>query len=101
MNNFSPDDFENIIENIRKKINNLVKCDDTRAIESNFNTKSMIFEKKDSEDVNGAVIVGEDNGLITVDISIPDGTVRSFILKNKNDEPGVNNIVGWFLENYK
>ncbi|MDP4087815.1 MAG: hypothetical protein Q8930_00940 [Bacillota bacterium] len=100
MSNFSPDDFEAIIDNVRKKINDFIECDNTRAIESNLNTKSMVFEARGSEEVNGAVIIGEDNGQIAVDISVPDGSVRSFILKDKNDRSGINNIIGWFRQNY-
>lgn len=99
MSSFNPDDFEKILENIRHKVSSFVECDNIRAIESNFNTKAMIFKSNGNED--GTIIVGEDNGVIAVDISVTDNNVRSFILKGKYDIEGIKNIVGWFEENYK
>ncbi|MCT8977136.1 hypothetical protein N4T77_11025 [Clostridium sp. CX1] len=99
MNNFSPDDFEEILDHIKHNINDFVDCNDIRSIESNFNTKAMVFNGKENRD--GTVIVGEDNGVIAVDISVTDNAVRSFILKDKSDTGGIENIIGWFKENYK
>ncbi|GIM30074.1 hypothetical protein CPJCM30710_27400 [Clostridium polyendosporum] len=99
MNSFNPKDFEEILDLIKGKIGTWVECDGIRPIESNFNTKSMMFRTKNS-DKEGMIIVGEDKEFIAVDISVIDGDVRSFILKDKNDVGAINNIVGWFEENY-
>lgn len=99
MSNFNPDDFEKILERIKPKISDFVECDNIRSIESNFNTKAMIFKSNGNED--GTIIVGEDNGAIAVDISVTDNNIRSFILEGKNDTEGIKNIVGWFEQNYK
>lgn len=99
MSRLNPDDFEKILEDIRNKIGDFVQCDDIRSIESNFNTKAMIFRSDGNKD--GTIIVGEDNGKIAVDISVTDNAVRSFILGGKGDKEGIKNIVGWLQENYK
>ncbi|MBC2581358.1 hypothetical protein [Clostridium sp. DJ247] len=101
MGDFSPDDFEKILDHIKHKISNFVECDDVRAIESNFNTKGMIFKSKSDSKEDGTLIIGEDKGLIAVDISVADNAVRSFILEDKRDADGIKNIVGWFEQNYK
>lgn len=100
MTNFNPKDFEKILDSIKTKIENLVECDGIRPIESNFNTKSMMFRTKNS-DKEGMIVVGEDEEFIAVDISVIDGDVRSFILKDQYDVGGINNIVGWFEQNYR
>jgi hypothetical protein len=100
MSNFNPDDFEKILEHIKKIISDLIECDNIKSIESNFNTKGMKFKSKCSTNKDGMIIVGEDNGLIAVDISTNDA-IRNFILKNQFDTEGINNIVGWFKANYK
>lgn len=99
MSRFNPDDFEKILDSIRNKISDFVQCDDIRSIESNFNTKAMIFRSDGNKD--GTIIVGEDNGKIAVDISITDNVVRSFIIGGKHDKEGIKNITYWFQENYK
>jgi hypothetical protein len=99
MSSFDPDDFEKILEHIKHEINEFVECHDIRAIESNFDTKGMIFKSNINGD--GTIIVGEDNELIAVDISVTDNIVRSFILEGKNDIDGIRNIIGWFEQNYK
>lgn len=101
MSDFNPDDFERILDHIKHKISNFVVCDDIRSIESNFNTKGMIFKAKNDPKKDGTVIMGEDKGLIAVDISVADNAVRSFILEDKSDIDGIKNIIGWFEENYK
>lgn len=100
MSDFNPHDFEKILKNIKHKISALVECDTVKPIESNLNTKSMMFKSKNNLKKDGMIIVGEDRGLIAVDISIADNAVRSFILKNQYDINGINNIVGWFEQNY-
>lgn len=99
MSRINPDDFEKILKNIKDKISDFVQCDDIRAIESNFNTKAMIFKSDGKKD--GTIIVGEDKGKIAVDISVTDNVVRSFILGGKGDKEGIKNITLWFEENYK
>jgi hypothetical protein len=99
MNNLNPDDFEEILNVIRSSINSYVKCDDTRSIESNFNTKSMLFEGNNPAE-DGTVVIGEDDGLISVDISLADGDVVSFILRDQRDLEGIKRITEWFDENY-
>ncbi|KZL90696.1 hypothetical protein [Clostridium magnum] len=101
MSDFSTDDFEEILDSIKHKISDFVLCDDIRSIESNFNTKGMVFKVKNNPRKDGTVIVGEDNGVIAVDISLADNAVRNFILDDKNDIDGIKNIVGWFEENYR
>jgi hypothetical protein len=100
MNNLNPDDFEVILDDIKHRIDNVVKCDDIRSIESNFNTKSMMFKSKDGSGREGTIITGEDKGSIAIDIDTFDGNTRSFILKDKDDSQGIQNISGWFEENY-
>lgn len=101
MSNFSPDDFEKVLDKIKHKINGFLECENTRSIESNFNTKGMVFRSENNSEKDGIVIVGEDKGLIAVDISVADNAMRSFVLKDKYDTDGIKNIVGWFEENYK
>lgn len=100
MSDFNPDDFEELLNLIRENIGNYTVCDNTRSIESNFNTKSMIFNSLDLPTMNGTVIVGEDNGYIAVDISLANGQVISFNLKNENDLEGIKRIKEWFRQNY-
>lgn len=101
MSKFTPDDFEKILSNLKSKIKDFLECENIRAIESNFNTKGMIFRSKNDPRKDGTIIVGEDNGLIAVDISVADNAVRSFILEDENDGDGIKNIIGWFEQNYK
>lgn len=100
MKNLNPDDFEEILDSLRNKISNYVECDNIRAIESNSNTKGMKFKSRDDSGREGTIIVGEDKELIAVDISLQDGSARSFILDDKKDANAVENIAGWFEENY-
>ncbi|MDP4144181.1 MAG: hypothetical protein Q8936_06800 [Bacillota bacterium] len=100
MSQLNPEDFENILDEIRHNINNLVECENTRSIESNFNTKGMVFKSKKDSKKDGTIIVGEDHNSIAVDISVADNAVRSFILEDENDKCGIKNIVGWFKDNY-
>lgn len=58
MSDFSPDDFEKILDIIKHKIGKFLECGYIRAIESNFNTKGMEFKKRDSDIEDGIIIVG-------------------------------------------
>lgn len=100
MSNFSPDDFEEILDIIHASIESYTKCDSTRSIESNFNTKGMIFNSINTPMMDGTIIVGEDNGYIAVDISLANGQVISFNLKGKDDLEGIKRIDNWFRHNY-
>ncbi|MDF2504289.1 MULTISPECIES: hypothetical protein [Clostridium] len=100
MSDFNSHDFDKILNNIKYKIGSVAECDSVRSIESNLDTKGMMFKSKSNPIKNGMLIIGEDKGSIAVDISIDDNSsVRSFILKNKYDTDGVNNIVKWFERN--
>ncbi|MFT8314408.1 MAG: hypothetical protein ABF633_09120 [Clostridium sp.] len=100
MSDFNPHDFEKILNNIKHKTSTFVECDTVKPIESNLNTKSMMFKSKNNTKKDGMIIVGEDKGLIAVDISGADNAVRSFVLRNQYDIDGINNIIIWFKENY-
>ncbi|MDF2673236.1 MAG: hypothetical protein K0R09_1501 [Clostridiales bacterium] len=101
MNNLNPDNFEELLNVIRANIDNYTKCDNIRSIESNFNTKSMIFNSIGIPSMDGTIIIGEDNGYIAVDISLANGQVISFNLKNANDLEGIRRISDWFKGNYR
>ncbi|AGK97500.1 hypothetical protein [Clostridium pasteurianum] len=100
MSDFNPHDFDKILNNIKHKISTFVECDTVKPIESNLNTKSMMFKPINNIKKDGMIIVGEDKGSIAVDISGADNAVRSFILRNQYDIDGINNIIIWFKENY-
>lgn len=94
MSSFTPKDFEEILDIIKGEINNVIECDVIRSIESNFNTKGMKFRISDEKE--GMIIIGEDKGLIAVDITMMNNEVRSFILKDQHDTGGIQNIISWF-----
>ncbi|MGE5630567.1 MAG: hypothetical protein ACM3TR_05640 [Caulobacteraceae bacterium] len=98
MSSFEHKDFEAVLNSLEDQIDNLVECDNVRSVGGNLNTRGMSF-RGDPHKV-GTVIVGEDRGSIAVDISILDGAVRSFALKDSSDYDGIKNIVGWFEQNY-
>ena len=100
MNRFWPKDFEVVLDTLEDQIDSLVECDDVRSIGGNLNTRGMSFKDRDNPNNVGTVIVGEDKEAIAVDISILDGAVRSFTLKDSKDEDGIKNIVGWFEQSY-
>jgi hypothetical protein len=95
------EDFEKILTIIKNKLSDDIEFDDIRSIESNFDTKGMSFRSSKSATSDGTIMVGEDNGLIAVDISRDDGKVVSFILNNKNDTGAIENIVNWLEETYE
>ena len=101
MNNIRHEDFVKILDYIKHELNDIIEFEEIRSIESNFDTKGIMFKSKRSSLSDGTIIVGEDNGLIAVDISKSDGSVISFILKNIEDKDGINNIISWFLHNFK
>jgi sugar-specific transcriptional regulator TrmB len=95
------EDFEEVLSLIKRKLGDTLQFEEIRSIESNFDTKGMMFKSKRNEFTDGTIIAGEDNGLIAVDISKPDGEVINFILKDIEDEECINNILKWFQEKYK
>ena len=100
MNKFRPKDFEVVLDALEDQVDSLVECDNVRSIGGNLNTRGMSFKDRDEPHKVGTVIVGEDKDTIAVDISILDGAIRSFTLKDSADEDGIKNIVGWFEQNY-
>lgn len=101
MGKLNPNDFEKILDTIENNIDDVVECGTISSIESNFNTKGLQFKAHDDSQLDGTIIVGEDKGLIAVDIGLSDGSARSFILRDQNDMNGVSNVIGWFEHNYK
>lgn len=95
------EDFEKILYIIKNRLSENIEFEDIKSIESNFDTKGMIFKHKRSSTSDGTIIIGEDNGLIAVDISKADGKVISFVLKDIMDNGGLDNIINWLLSNYK
>ena len=100
MSNFNPDNFEELINIIRASIDNYTKCDNIRSIESNLNTKGMMFNSIGIPSMDGTIIVGENDGYIVVDISLANGQVVSFSLKDGNDLEGIKRVTEWFKHNY-
>lgn len=100
MNIMRHEDFGEILNKIKERVEDNVYCGEIKAIESNFDTKGMMFKANNGEGEDGTVIVGEDNGYIAIDISLSDGSVRSFKIKNIEDKEGIKNIIGWFNKNY-
>lgn len=100
MNNLNSDNFEELLNIIRASIDNYAKCNGTRSIESNLNTRGMVFNSINIPSMDGTVIVGEDNGYIAVDVCLANGQVISFNLKDKNDIQGIKRITDWFKSNF-
>lgn len=101
MRKINHENFEKILNIIKKNLGDKIHFEEIRSIESNFDTKGMMFKNKESKLSDGTIIVGEDKGLIAVDISKADGEVISFVLKDINDRDGMDNIIRWVLHNYK
>jgi hypothetical protein len=101
MKNKYPEQFGKVLESIKGSIGGYVDCLDIRPIESNFNTKGMMFGGTKSIDTEGTILVGEDRGHIAVDISMEDGRVISFVLNSSDDKEGIQNIIQWFKGNYQ
>jgi hypothetical protein len=101
MTNHDHEDFEEILVTIKDRIQGSIEFDEIRSIESNFDTKGMTFKSTKSTSSDGTIIVGEDNGLIAVDVSQDNGSVISFILNDKTDIGGIENIVNWLEETYE
>lgn len=100
MSDIQHEDFEYILETIRDTLLHNIEFEDIRSIESNFDTKGMMFKRKGKEISDGTIFIGEDNGLIAIDISKADGEVVSFIIKDKEDRDGIDNVIAWIRENY-
>lgn len=101
MSEIRHEDFEEILSIIQKRLGDIIHFEEIRPIESNFDTKGMMFKGKGSGFTDGTIIVGEDNGLIAADISKSDGEVISFVLEDLEDKDGIDNIIKWFQYNYK
>jgi hypothetical protein len=101
MSNLKPDDFEEILNTIKRGTDSFLQYGDIWAIESNFNTKGIKFNAKKEPGVEGMVIAGEDNGAVAIDISVGDGAVRSVILRDKDDEDAIHNVVGWLQDQFR
>jgi hypothetical protein len=91
------EDFEKVLGIIKERLRESIEFEEIRSIESNLDTKGMIFKHKESSLSGGMIIVGEDNGLIAVDVNMSDGEVISFFLKDIEDKEGLDNIINWFL----
>jgi hypothetical protein len=100
MKSSKPKDFEAVLDTIENRVNRLVECDVVRSIGGNFNTRGMSYRSKDNPHEVGTIIVGEDKGIIAVDISLLDGAIRSFVLEDEHDSQGIGNITGWFEHSY-
>jgi|GEM_PF-2969058 len=101
MEHFEPKAFEEVLDAIQHNISDMVECDVARSIGGNFNTRGMSYKSKDHPHHVGTIFVGEDDGHIAVDISLLDGAVRSFALKDEHDSQGVESITHWFEDSYR
>lgn len=101
MNNIHHEDFEKILNVVKHQLMDTVEFEKIRSLESNFDSKGLMYKSRRSSLSDGTIIVGEDNGLIAVDISKADGEVVSFSLKDIDDKDGIENIVNWLSQNYK
>ncbi|MBL4937192.1 hypothetical protein JK636_15805 [Clostridium sp. YIM B02515] len=99
--NIKHEDFQNILDAIKDKLKDNIEFEKIKSIESNFDTKGMMFKRRGSSLSDGTIIVGEDNGFIAIDVSKADNEVISFVLKDINDKTGIENIINWFLDKYK
>lgn len=100
MSHIIHEDFEAILLTIRNKLIDIIEFEEVRSIESNFDTKGMMFRRKGNIISDGTIIVGEDNALMAIDITKADGEVISFIIKDKEDSDGINNVILWLRDNY-
>lgn len=101
MGKIKHDDFENILSNIKTKLSRSIEFGEIKSIESNFDTKGVMYKSKLDSLQDGTIIVGEDKERIAVDVSKADGMVISFTMKDIEDEEGLNNVINWFTEAYK
>lgn len=101
MGKIKHDDFENILSNIKTKLTRSIEFGEIKSIESNFDTKGVMYKSKLDSLQDGTIIVGEDKERIAVDVSKADGMVISFTMKDIEDEEGLNNVINWFTEAYK
>lgn len=101
MSHIRHEDFEAILLIIRNELLDIIEFEEVRSIESNFDTKGMMFRRRGNRISDGTIIAGEDNALIAIDISKADGEVISFIIKDKEDSVGINNVILWLRDNYR
>lgn len=101
MNSFHTQECEKILDIIKDNTSNFIEFNSIRPIESNTHTNSVIFKGKNNPYREGTIIVGEEKGLLMVDISIPNFDARSFIIEHDNEEDGINSIIQWVKKNYK
>jgi hypothetical protein len=101
MSNIHHENFETILKIIKDKLSDIIEFEEIRSIESNFDTKAIMFKKKGNSLSDGTIIVGEDKGLIAIDISKANGEVMSFVIEDKKDNDGINNVILWLGDNYK
>jgi hypothetical protein len=101
MHEIRHEDFEEILNTINAQLSDIIEFEEPRSIESNLDTKGMMFKKKGNSLSDGTIIIGEDDSLIAVDISIADGEVVSFIIKDIEDREGIENVILWLRDNYK
>lgn len=101
MSNIHHEDFEKILDTLKKRLDGTIEFGDIKSIESNFDTKGLTFKSKKSSLSDGTIIVGEDDGFIAIDVSRADGDVTSFVIKDLQDKDGIDNVISWIGENYK
>lgn len=75
-----------------------MEWDVIRSIGGNLNMRGLSYKSRKNPHEVGAIIVGEDEGHIAVDITLLDGAVSSFVLEDEGDEKGIQNIMHWFEE---
>lgn len=96
MNNIHHEDFEKLLDNIRRNLDDVIEFEQIRSIETNFDTKGLMFRSKSNSLSDGTIIVGEDKGAMAVDVSLADGKVISFVLEDLKDREGIDDIISWF-----
>jgi hypothetical protein len=100
MSNIHHEDFEKLLDTIKHNLDDVIEFEQIRSIESNFDTKGLMFKVKSGSLSDGTIIVGEDKGVMAVDVSLADGKVVSFVLEDLKDKEGTNNIINWLKEKY-
>lgn len=100
MSHIRHENFETILKVIKDKLSDFIEFEEIRSIESNFDTKAIMFKKKGKSLSDGTIIVGEDKGLIAIDVSKSNGEVISFVIEDNEDSDGINNIILWLHDNY-
>lgn len=93
-----PEDFEDVLESLEGQLGDKMEWDVIRSIGGNLNMRGLSYKSRKNPHEVGAIIVGEDEGHIAVDITLLDGAVSSFVLEDEGDEKGIQNIMHWFEE---